>query len=102
MGLIMYEMLTKRRPFDSAATPLATVLLRNREPPHALRSVLPSVDPRWEAVIQRCLEREPERRFQTAGALLAALSGEETTAPPESPPAKGRRLGRLVGKLRRR
>jgi serine/threonine protein kinase len=72
-GLILYEMLTRRRPFDAADTPLGTVLKRRREPPRPLREVLPGADRVWEATISRCLERDPARRFARAADVVAAL-----------------------------
>ena len=41
LGLILYEMLSKRRPFETAGTALATVLVRRREPPRPLHEVVP-------------------------------------------------------------
>jgi serine/threonine protein kinase len=76
VGLILYEMLTKRRPFESAATPIGTLLQRQREAPRPLRDLLPGVDPVWEATILRCLEREPSRRFSRAADVGGALRGE--------------------------
>ena len=73
LGLILYEMLSKRRPFESAGTALATVLVRRRFPPRPLREVAPDVPAAWQAAVHRCLERLPGRRFQTAGAVIAAL-----------------------------
>lgn len=99
LGLILYEMLTKRQPFAVAGTPLATVLRRRHDPPEPLRRHLPDVAPEWEATINRCLEREPEKRFQSAAAVAAALEGRR---PPDSGPAAVRGLGRLVDRLRRR
>lgn len=100
LGLILYEMLSKRRPFDSAATPLATVLQRRHEPPRPLNKVLPGVDPRWEATIHRCLERDPVRRFQKAVEVVAALKGEISPLPP-APVGKVGTLGRIAKKLSR-
>ena len=99
LGLIAYEMLSKRRPFDTAGTPLATVLVRRRSPPKPLREHLPQLDPTWDAVIRRCLEREPENRFQRAGDVIAALKGEPDPSPS---PADGDAgfFGRLARKLR--
>jgi serine/threonine protein kinase len=91
LGLIVYEMLTLRRPFDAGATPLETVLKRRREPPRSLRELLPAIDPAWEATIARCLERLPERRFQSAPEVVAALRGEP-------PPASGGGPKRTTGK----
>jgi serine/threonine protein kinase len=102
LGLILYEMLTKRQPFATAGTPLATVLRRRHDPPDPLRQYLPDADPVWESVISRCLAREPQDRYQSAGEVAAALEGQN---PPDSGQAAARGqggLGRLVDRLRRR
>jgi eukaryotic-like serine/threonine-protein kinase len=87
LGLIMYEMLTGRLPFDAGPTPLATVLLRKDVPPRPIKDLLPDVDPAWDVTIQRCLEREPDNRFPRALDVVASLRGE---LPPRKPP-KARR-----------
>jgi serine/threonine protein kinase len=97
-GLILYEMLSKRRPFESAGTALATVLVRRRAPPRPLQDVAPHVPAPWAAAIHRCLEREPARRYGSAGEVIAAL-GDAPPAPPGSGPGIGF-LGRLARKLR--
>jgi serine/threonine protein kinase len=74
-GLILYEMLSKRQPFESAGTALATVLLRRRAPPRPLREVAREAPPAWEEAIHRCLQRDPAHRFARAGAVIAALAG---------------------------
>jgi serine/threonine-protein kinase len=105
LGLILYEMLTKRQPFATAGTPLATVLRRRHDPPDPLRQHLPDVDPVWERVINRCLEREPQNRYQSAGEVAAALEGRlpSEVAEPGQAAARGPGgLGRLVDRLRRR
>jgi serine/threonine protein kinase len=98
LGLIAYEMLSKRRPFDTAGTPLATVLVRRRSPPRPLREHVPELDDVWDAVIRRCLARMPEERFQRAGDVIAALRGQ---IDPDPSPAGGGPgfLGRLARKL---
>jgi serine/threonine protein kinase len=98
-GLILYEMLSKRRPFETAGNPLATVLVRRRSPPRPLRDVAPDVPAAWAAVVHRCLEREPGRRFGTAGAVLAALQESPPPEPTGSDSGTGF-LGRLARKLR--
>jgi serine/threonine protein kinase len=74
LGLIMYEMLSGGRPFETGATPIATVLLRRDVPPQPLRQVVPGVDPGWEAAIHRCLQPDPGDRFPRALDIVASLS----------------------------
>jgi serine/threonine protein kinase len=90
LGLIAFEMLTKRRPFADAGNPIGTLLLRRRAAAQPLRPLLPDVDPAWDAAIMRCLERDPARRFARAADFAAALVGG---APP--PDEKPRWFGRL-------
>jgi serine/threonine protein kinase len=75
LGLIAFEMLTRRSPFDPEATPLATVVKRRYEPPKPLRQLRKDVDAAWEAAIGRCLEADPTRRFQRPADVIAALEG---------------------------
>ena len=74
-------MLSKRRPFETAGTALATVLVRRREPPRPLHEVVPGVPAAWEAAIHRCLERDPARRFASAGEVIAAIEDESARGP---------------------
>ncbi len=72
LGVVLYEMVTGARPFsgDSAAT---TALSRLTTPPTSPRRLVPDLDPRWEAVILRCLERKPADRFAGAADVVTAL-----------------------------
>jgi Tol biopolymer transport system component len=72
LGVVMYEMATGSCPFQ-ADTPHVTALKRLSDPVISPRMKVPGLDPRWEAVILRCLEREPGQRYPTAGDLLADL-----------------------------
>ena len=99
LGLIVYEMLTMRRPFDSEPTPMANILKRRNEPPRSLRSLLPDVDPVWDATVVRCLQRDPAKRFARAADIVAALEGR--IPPMLQTPTKGA-LSRLAGKLGKR
>jgi TolB-like protein/Tfp pilus assembly protein PilF len=65
LGIVLHEMATGRRPFsgDSSAA-LASAILRDPPPPLAdLRGDLPEEVGR---IVRRCLEKEPDRRYQTA------------------------------------
>jgi Tol biopolymer transport system component len=79
-GVVLYEMLSGRRPFEreTAAETLTAIL---REDPPALSS--PDVSPATAQIVARCLDKKPERRFQSAHDLalaLGAVSGLESRA----------------------
>jgi serine/threonine protein kinase len=83
LGIIAYELLTKGRPFEAAATPIETLLKRRREKPRPLREAAPGVEPAWDAAIMRCLERDPARRFQRPADFIQALEQPAPAAPPQ-------------------
>jgi serine/threonine protein kinase len=62
-GAVLYEMVTGRRAFpgNSTAETLAAVL---REQPKAPSEAVPGVPRELERVILRCLQKDPDRRFQ--------------------------------------
>jgi tetratricopeptide (TPR) repeat protein/tRNA A-37 threonylcarbamoyl transferase component Bud32 len=93
LGLVIYEMITGARPF-TGDTPLAAALKRLRDPAPSPRDLIPDLDPRWERMILRCLERDPALRFAGAEDLLAALGGEEL---PAAAPRKRRLKLALAG-----
>jgi len=72
LGIVMYEMITGRKPFDdanSAAAALAAVLTST--PPRVSEQV--PVPPDVEHLVMRCLERQQSERYQTAAELAVAL-----------------------------
>jgi hypothetical protein len=75
-GCVMYELVAARRAFqrDTAADTLSAVL--NEDPP-SLSSVS-ALPPPLERVIDRCLEKNPEERFQSARDLAFALEAAGT------------------------
>ena len=72
LGMILFEMSTGTQPY-AADTPLAAAIRRSKPATHAssVRTDLPGV---WDQVIARCLQYEPEQRFQSAQDVSAALS----------------------------
>jgi len=71
-GAVLYEMVTGRRAFrgDSAASTLAAVL---REEPTAPTLIAPDVPRELERIIQRCLRKDPDRRFHTMNDVKVEL-----------------------------
>lgn len=73
LGLILFELLTGRLPWDDDDNPLASVVLRVHQPVVDPRTFAPIPDPLAELVL-RCLEREVDRRPADAGEVVAALA----------------------------
>ena len=74
-GVVLYEMVTGRLPF-TGQSPMATVLKRFRERPTSPRHYASGLPDEWEAVILRCLERQPRDRFATSEDAVTALAPE--------------------------
>lgn len=89
LGVILYEMLTGRVPFNSP-TPTAIVVQHVNQPPPSLRLLDASIPPSVEAVVLHALEKRREARPRTAGALAQELSaaarGEAAPSPPPPQP----------------
>jgi len=75
-GAMLYEMLAGRRPFSQLSATL-------KAPPAPLSSVRPGIDPRLEAIVSRCLSKDPARRYPSAGELAQDL--QAATAPASRP-----------------
>jgi RNA polymerase sigma factor (TIGR02999 family) len=73
LGVVLFEMTTGRRPFsgDNAA---AVLELHRAAPPPDPRSIRPEVDAELAAIVLRCLEKDPRKRFTRAADLRAALA----------------------------
>ena len=72
LGVVMYELLTYRRPYDgdNHAALLMSILY---EEPRPLREAVPECPQSLEAVVLRALRKAPEQRYQTMEALLVDL-----------------------------
>jgi hypothetical protein len=71
-GVVLFEMTTGTLPFV-ADTPLATAAKRLTDRPPRPRDRVSTLDASWDAAILRCLERDPARRFGSAGDAVRAL-----------------------------
>ncbi|MCL4236751.1 MAG: serine/threonine protein kinase [Anaerolineae bacterium] len=81
LGVILYQLLTGRLPFD-ANTPLAIILKHVNEPLPLPRQFVPDLPADLEAVVWRALEKDPEARFQSAHEFAAALDALAVSAEP--------------------
>ncbi len=72
LGVILYEMLVGRVPFDDTSIPQILIkhLSEAPKPPTAMGAIIPA---ELEAVVLRCLEKEPDNRYQSAEELMSAL-----------------------------
>jgi len=75
LGCVMYHMLTGRDPFWDAKSVFELIQCHVKKPPRAMRKANAElfVSPALEAVIMRCLEKNPICRFQAAHELQDAL-----------------------------
>lgn len=73
-GCVLFEMLTGRRLF-SGSTPQEVVANVLAAPRPALSAVDASAPPELKAIVARCVDRDPQRRFSSAGDLAMALRG---------------------------
>jgi serine/threonine protein kinase len=83
LGAILYEMLSGRRAFrgNSAGETMAAIL---KEEPPELSTTNQNVGAGLERIVHHCLEKNPERRFQSASDIafdLEALSGSGASGP---------------------
>ncbi len=66
LGVVLYEMLTLRRPFEGKTTAEVLQAIRHQEPT-AVRALNPGVPRDLETICHHAMEKDPERRYPTAG-----------------------------------
>lgn len=72
LGIILYEMVTGRVPFE-AETPMAIVVKHITEPLPLPRTLNPDLPESVERIIMKALPKNPDDRYETAGKMAAAL-----------------------------
>jgi serine/threonine protein kinase len=89
LGMILYELLTHRLPFEGSA--YALVIQKVIDNPPSPRTYRPDLDPTLEAICLKAIARQPANRYpsmsELAGALTAYLDspGPATAQPPTTP-----------------
>ena len=78
-GLILYEMIMGRRAFqhETTAETMSAIL---KEEPEELTQSNPNISPALDRIVRRCLEKKPERRFQSTSDLGFALEAMSATS----------------------
>jgi len=96
-GAVLYEMATGQRPFAEVERyQLIGAILRR--PPISPTALNPGLSPELERIIAKCLEKEPQNRYQSAKELaidLRRLASPATSGAPALTPLHGSKKGRL-------
>ena len=83
VGTVLYEMLSGRKPFegDTWTDVMAAILVK--DPPPIDPAIVPLA---LKEIVERCLEKHPDKRFQSASDLSFALHQATIAEPSQSPP----------------
>ena len=82
-GVVLYEMLTGRRPFSGDGVTDTIVAILGKDPDWSL---MPTGQPAVASVVRRCLEKDPKRRLRDIGDARLELEDVERSLRGESPP----------------
>jgi ABC-type proline/glycine betaine transport system substrate-binding protein len=72
LGIVLYQMLTGQLPFE-ANTPYEVIRQQVEQRPGPVRRLRSNIPGAVERIVNRCLEKNPERRYQSPGDLARAL-----------------------------
>jgi eukaryotic-like serine/threonine-protein kinase len=80
LGVVLFELLTGRSPFEAETMPELCLKIVS-EPPLSLAQLRPDLPPTLVEIVERCLEKDKTKRYDTASELAQALA---SFAPPRS------------------
>lgn len=72
LGVVLYQMLTGRVPFDEESA-MSIALMHLNDPPPPMRQYNPAISAEVEAVVLKALEKEPDDRYHNGEAMARAL-----------------------------
>src|SRR3954468_16631934 len=102
LGAILFDLFTGRPPFLGEHA-LAVIQQASEKPAPKLRSLVPALDRNLETIFARCLERQPQDRYRSAGDLAIDLGrwleGRPIIARRVSPPVRAWRWSKRNPKL---
>jgi serine/threonine-protein kinase len=90
LGVVLYELLTGRLPFDDPDPVALKEMILSHEPP-SLRSLDPAIPKALERICQKCLAKSPAQRYASAQELANELNA--FVQPRKSRPLRGVALG---------
>jgi TolB-like protein/Tfp pilus assembly protein PilF len=93
IGCVLYEMLSGRRPFERDTTAEAMTAILREDPP-SFAECGAEIAPEVERIVTRCLEKDPDRRFQSASDLAFAVRENEGVGDRRLAPTGSRQIGR--------
>jgi serine/threonine protein kinase/Tol biopolymer transport system component len=85
-GAVLYETIAGRRSFEGKSQAGVIAAILEHDPP-PIRTLQPRAPEALERLLKRCLQKDPERRWQSAGDLLADLEWIEAKGPDAVPAA---------------
>lgn len=92
-GAVLYELVTGKRAFPEAARGTLADAILNR-PPASPSSLNRTISPGFERIVQKCLEKDPNRRYQSARELKVDLDRLANPTTPALATATRRRPAR--------
>jgi len=84
VGLIMYNMLAGKLPFDEEST-LETLLNQFDSTIPDIRTFAPDTHPELAAIVHKALEKDPAQRYQNCAEMLAVLEAHRISLLPKAP-----------------
>jgi eukaryotic-like serine/threonine-protein kinase len=85
LGVLLFQLLARTRPFPDYSGPTAIVMTRTledrRQPPPRLRMHNPEVSPAVEAIIHKCLEPAVDNRYRSAADLRDDIARHRANLP---------------------
>ena len=94
-GCVLFELISGRRPFEGKSLPGVIAAILQTDPPR-VSALEPAATPALDRVVERCLAKDPEQRWQTARDLKAELEWIAEQRGDQKAIALGRQLRKRV------
>jgi serine/threonine protein kinase len=73
LGVVLYEMITGRRPFSGDTASETMLCILEKQPP-PLDRYIPGIPAEWQRMVTRALQKDPEERYETASEVRSDLT----------------------------